>query len=139
MLLQTDRKARIGICFGKFCLEFVTDSSYNSVSVLKAPSFAIFVYVIIFVYSFLFSKKGTKLVGTRWLCVKKKLGTQICVNEDMNLCGLGIHPHPQPTELGLYPFLVYSFFELYFISFPCFLIPVSICHVACNYMGKMSV
>ena len=126
--------------FGKFCLEFLTDISYNSVSVLKAPSFSIFVlYVIIFVYSFFFFSffplKGTKLRGTRWFYVKKKLGTQICVSEDMNLCGLDIHPHPQPTELGLDPFLVYSFFS-YFISFPCFLIPFSICHVACNYIGR---
>ena len=59
MLLQTDRKARIGICFGKFCLEFVTDGSYNSVSVLKAPSFAIFVDALIAQYHCPF---GTELL-----------------------------------------------------------------------------
>ena len=29
----------------------------------------------------------------------KNIGTQIRLDEDFNLGGLGIHPHPQTTEL----------------------------------------
>ena len=50
-------------------------------------------------------KTQTNLGGTRWHFIKKKIGTQICLDEDLNLGGLGIHPHPQPTQLAQLSFL----------------------------------
>ena len=47
--------------------------------------------------------KKTNLGGIRWHFIKKKIGTQIHLDEDLNLGGLGIHPHPQPTELAQLP------------------------------------
>jgi len=32
--------------------------------------------------------------------IKKKIGSQIRLNENLNLGGLGIHQHPRPTELS---------------------------------------
>jgi hypothetical protein len=49
--------------------------------------------------------KKTNLGGTRWHFIKKKIGTQICLDKDLNLGHLGIHPHPQPTQLAQLSFL----------------------------------
>jgi hypothetical protein len=36
--------------------------------------------------------------------IKKKIGSQIRLDEDLSLGGLGIHQHPRPTELAQHPF-----------------------------------
>ena len=52
--------------------------------------------------------KHINLEGTRWdfilfYFIKNKIGTQICLDENLNLGSLGIHLHHQPTELAQLP------------------------------------
>ena len=39
--------------------------------------------------------------------IKKKIGSQIRLNEDLNLGDLGTHQHPRPAELAQLPISTY--------------------------------
>jgi len=73
---------------------------------------------------------------------KKKIGTQIHLDKDLNLGSLGIHPHARPTQLAQLPYdaIILILTPLYlsrnvthvewcarFFYWPCHLLPMLAC------------